>query len=261
MFERFNRIFAGGLKGGIDTEDNTNDKGNKEGDDEDLPANVGGERSDDRNEEGEEIAEDDTEDAAHDGEEEGFKYKLHEDVAAGGADGFPDADFVGALGDRDQHNVHNADTADDERNTSNEGKHTGNHVQHGARGVSDLIAVSHGEIGVTGVVLDQGGFDGAGGGRKVADSGGHNVDLLDLRSAEEFTRDLNIHKESFIKIDIVEVDVLVELLEDTNDDEALTAKSESLTHRISSVKEEEGKFVTDDDGVIFILITEEGAGL
>ena len=38
--------------------------------------------------------------------------ELTHDVAAPGANGEPDADLAGALGDRDQHDVHHADTTD-----------------------------------------------------------------------------------------------------------------------------------------------------
>src|SRR5215217_2359514 len=41
--------------------------------------------------------------------------ELIADVPASGADGEPEADLAGALGDRDQHDVHDADAADDER--------------------------------------------------------------------------------------------------------------------------------------------------
>ena len=34
-------------------------------------------------------------------------------MARGGADGFSDTDFAGALGDGDKHDVHDTDTAND----------------------------------------------------------------------------------------------------------------------------------------------------
>src|SRR5947209_19241410 len=39
---------------------------------------------------------------------------LHEDVSAAGADGFADANFLGALGDADEHDVHHANAADEQ---------------------------------------------------------------------------------------------------------------------------------------------------
>ena len=59
-------------------------------------------------------AEGDADDAADGAERDGFDQKLDEDVVALGADGFAHADFAGALGDGDQHDVHHADAADDE---------------------------------------------------------------------------------------------------------------------------------------------------
>jgi hypothetical protein len=41
-------------------------------------------------------------------------------VAAARAEGFLDADFAGALGDRDEHDVHQADSADAQRESADE---------------------------------------------------------------------------------------------------------------------------------------------
>lgn len=46
-------------------------------------------------------------------------------MTASGADGFADADFVGAFRDGDKENIHNTDTANDKGNASNEGEHGG----------------------------------------------------------------------------------------------------------------------------------------
>src|ERR1700761_5079350 len=65
-----------------------------------------------------EVAEDDGDDhadgAGHEGEDQAFKKELREDVAAARAEGFEDADLAGALGDGDEHDVHDADAADGE---------------------------------------------------------------------------------------------------------------------------------------------------
>jgi len=45
--------------------------------------------------------------------------ELHEDVAAAGAHGLADADLPRALGDRHQHDVDNADSAQCERHNAN----------------------------------------------------------------------------------------------------------------------------------------------
>ena len=48
------------------------------------------------------------------GEQKAFPEELGEDAALGGADGFHDADFAGALGDRDEHDVDDAHGAEGE---------------------------------------------------------------------------------------------------------------------------------------------------
>ncbi len=45
-------------------------------------------------------------------DEHGLDQELDEDVRAPGADRLADADLPGALGDRDEHDVHHADPAD-----------------------------------------------------------------------------------------------------------------------------------------------------
>ncbi len=48
-------------------------------------------------------------------DDDGLDEELQEDVLAARADGEPQADLAGALGDRDQHDVHDADAADEQR--------------------------------------------------------------------------------------------------------------------------------------------------
>ena len=49
--------------------------------------------------------------AAHQGEKRAFQKKLHQDAAIGRAQRFAQADLAGALADRDQHDVDDADRA------------------------------------------------------------------------------------------------------------------------------------------------------
>ena len=56
-------------------------------------------------------AEQDSADAAHARQHGGFEQELNQDVGLAGAHGFADADLIGALGHRDQHDVHDADAA------------------------------------------------------------------------------------------------------------------------------------------------------
>ena len=52
-------------------------------------------------------------DAADAGEQDRFDQELPQDVAAAGTDGHADADLARPLGDATQHDVHDADAADD----------------------------------------------------------------------------------------------------------------------------------------------------
>ncbi len=79
---------------------------------------------------------------------------MEEDVAGGGADGFADADFVGAFGDGDEHDVHDADAADDEGDASDERKDAGDDREESASRVSNVVASEDGEISVAGFVGD-----------------------------------------------------------------------------------------------------------
>ena len=56
-----------------------------------------------------------TGDAADESDDGGFGQELAADVDGGGAQGFADTDLAGALGDGDQHDVHDADAAERER--------------------------------------------------------------------------------------------------------------------------------------------------
>ena len=55
------------------------------------------------------------EDAAQDREEDRLHEELRRDVGAARPDGLPDADLLRPLGDGDEHDVHDADAADEKR--------------------------------------------------------------------------------------------------------------------------------------------------
>ena len=70
-------------------------------------------------------AEHDADDAAHRAERDRFDQELGEDVAAMRADGHADADFARPLGHAHEHDVHDADAADDERNARDRAEQRG----------------------------------------------------------------------------------------------------------------------------------------
>ena len=113
MFEGFNGAARGGFDGGVDAEENADDDSSEEGDGDDFPADIRSKWSNDGDEEGEKVTENETKYATRNGKDEGFKKELGENVAGGGTDGLSDADFAGAFGDGNEHNVHYADTTND----------------------------------------------------------------------------------------------------------------------------------------------------
>ena len=249
----------GGFHGGVEAENEANEDGDAEGDGEDLPGDEGVERGDEAEEEGEEIAEEEAHEAADDGKDEGFDEELEADVARGGADSFTDADFVGAFGDGDEHNVHDADAADDEGNASDEREDAGDDGEEGAGGVGDFVALEDGEVGVAGFGGGEGFVDGAGSvvnGAGVFDA---DVDLLDLERVVDFVEGGGADEEGVVEVDIVEVDGVVNLGKDADDNEALAEESDGFADGLGGAKEGAGEFGADDGSRGLGVFAEEGA--
>ncbi len=62
-------------------------------------------------------------DACEKGKGEGFEEELLEDLARACTEGFEQADLACALGDGDEHDVHNADAADAEGHGADDAEH------------------------------------------------------------------------------------------------------------------------------------------
>ena len=73
-----------------------------------------GEWRNEGNKESEDVAEDEAHEATNYAKDNRFEEELEKDIAAAGAYGFADADFASTLRDGDEHDVHNANAADDE---------------------------------------------------------------------------------------------------------------------------------------------------
>jgi hypothetical protein len=88
--------------------------------------------------------------------------RLHQElvahVAPARAEGEPQPDLAGALGDRDQHDVHDRDAADDERDRGDRGKQPGEGARRGVLQRHRLGRVGDGEV----VGLIRGAAGGAG---------------------------------------------------------------------------------------------------
>ena len=85
--------------------------------------------------EGHEQAEEDAEETAQQADGDRFEQELGQDVSFESADGLADADLTGALGDADQHDVHDANAADKQRDGGDCAKESGKRAGDGVDGV------------------------------------------------------------------------------------------------------------------------------
>lgn len=249
-------VFAGGLEGGVETEDGADDDGDVEDGEEDLPAKEGGEGSNDGDEESKEVAEEEAGKGAEEAEDEALKEELEEDVHVRGADGFADADFVGAFGNGDEHNVHNADAANDEGDAGNEGEHAGNDLEEGASRVGDGVAVRNGEVGVARFGLDERIGDLLGGGSEGVGGGGLDVDLLDLEIIIDVDEAGDGDDDGVVEVNVIKIDGVVDGGKNTGDEEALAVGGKGLADGLGGAEEFEGELATDDGGVerVFLIV-------
>ena len=75
-----------------------------------------------------------------------FDQELQQDGPPLGADGFADADLARPLGDRDEHDVHDADAADKERQAGDEQADPADDGRHLVNDLQDLLLLVDGEI-------------------------------------------------------------------------------------------------------------------
>lgn len=257
-------MFAGGFDGGVEAEDGANDDRDVEGGEKDFDTNIGSEWSDNGEEEGENIAKDETEEGAEETENEGFKEELEEDVHIGGADSFADADFVSTFGDGDEHDVHDSDAANDERDAGDEGEHTRDDLKQGTSGVGNGVAVRDGEIGVAGFGLSESVGDFLGGGFKGVGGGDFDVDLLDLEIVVDFGEAVDGNEDGVVEVNVVEINGIINGGENASDKEFVATECEGFADRLGAAKEFEGKLMADDgrgNSVFIVVIFEEGARL
>ena len=132
--ESFDRVKAGGEYGrdhAADEPDGSKDEdGNDQSDGVDREADVAGfgvfspgaEERKSADGEGNDVGQDDAEESTGEGDGERLGQELEEDVAAARAQRFLYADFAGALSDGNEHDVHQADTADAQRESADEGQ-------------------------------------------------------------------------------------------------------------------------------------------
>ena len=105
-------------------------------------------------------------DAAERREEDRLDEELAEDVPAPGAEGLAQADLARPLGDRDQHDVHDPDPADQQADAADRREQDGERrSRRGGRGQEVLLGLD-GEVGL-GRVADRGGSRGGPGSPRI----------------------------------------------------------------------------------------------
>src|SRR5216684_7367991 len=127
--QAFDGIELGGADSGNGAEQDANQRGNNDGDDGGEARNgdaILGEVADG---EGDGEPDDDAKDAADKGDEDGFREELETNLAFGGADRFADADLANAGADGGEHDVHDADAADQQHDQ----RHREQNHGHGGR--------------------------------------------------------------------------------------------------------------------------------
>src|ERR1019366_5456689 len=127
--QTFDGVELGGADGGEGAEQDSDERRDDDGND-------GGEAGDgdavfrkeaDGEWDGE--SDDDADDAADEGDEDGLGEELEANLAVGGAHGFADADLANAGADSGEHDVHDADAA----NQKNDQRHSKQNHGHGGR--------------------------------------------------------------------------------------------------------------------------------
>ena len=112
MPQGFDGVEAGGAAGGHEAEEDADGGGKEKGDAVDLRIEQEGCADELCEPDAEAVSKRDAAEAADAGEGDGFDQELEHHLAGTGTDGHPDADLAGSFGDRDQHDVHDADAAD-----------------------------------------------------------------------------------------------------------------------------------------------------
>src|ERR1700689_915882 len=98
--------------GWIDTKEDADAGGNEKAEENGPEGNSRGEAYDRGDDFGDRDTEEDAKKSAEQSHGCGFNEELEHDILAFGAERLADADFTGALGDRDQHDVHDDHAAD-----------------------------------------------------------------------------------------------------------------------------------------------------
>src|ERR1051325_10397145 len=144
--QRLDRMQGGGFAGRIDAKEQPYASRDRHGSNYRRRVHDGFPTGDRGQNGGRTDADADADETAKKRDDRGLDEELHQDVARRCADSFADADLAGALGDGDQHDVHDADAADDERDARNRAQQPRHGARGLCRGVGDFFLATDGEI-------------------------------------------------------------------------------------------------------------------
>src|SRR6056297_3202740 len=144
--ERLDRIGSGTVPRGIETRDHADDDAHDDGDDGPLQREREREVEHPRRPEAGEDADHDSHDGADHAEDDRLDQEELEDVTVLESDGFHDADLAGSFGHADQHDVGDADCADDERDDGDTGDEPRERVQDALDLFDELLVRLYGRL-------------------------------------------------------------------------------------------------------------------
>ena len=144
--QRIDRIESGGAAGRHEAEEYTDAGGENEGDDIDLWVEkewradlFGSKRT-------KAVGESDSGHATDAGKRNRLDQELEQHLPRPGADGEADADFPGAFGDGDEHDVHDADAADKQTNRRHPAEQRGHYLGAGTDHLGELLRIEDIEV-------------------------------------------------------------------------------------------------------------------
>ncbi len=252
-----NRIFVSCLEGRVDTEEDAYAEADETSRTENLPGDMWCEWRNERDEEGEDVTENEAHKTANYAKNDGFEEELEEDVACACADCLADTNLAGALRNGDEHDIHDADTTDDERDAGDEGEHVRNDREKGAGwmkvvGARDNLVILVALLGLAELLVDS--VDSV-----WNDIGGlsADIDLLNLNRRLKGAGEVDIDKDRVIEIYAVEVDWIFELIENTDDHELLVVIGESAGGCFGGAEDLFCDVIAENSDVLAKAIVEE----
>src|SRR5271156_3149426 len=144
--QRFDGVELSGAHGRKNSKEKSHGGGNGNRQDHGRKRGLHGERKGGANNDHQGIGENDADQTAGGGKHGGFGEELHQDVLFSRAKGTAEADLAGAFGDAGEHDIHDDDAADNEKNADQRHGHEGQVASEVVPERHDGIGTQDGEI-------------------------------------------------------------------------------------------------------------------